>query len=61
MDVDILIDFEVLENYWICCKCEYCSSIVLHTESPFITVGCAKSECYLYDDDECPIGKWTME
>jgi len=56
-----MIDFEVLENYWICCKCECCTNIVLHTESPFITVSCIKSECHLYDDDECPLGKWNTE
>jgi hypothetical protein len=56
-----MIDLNIQENYFTCCNCEYCSNIVLHTEHPFIVVGCAKSESYLYDDDKCPLGKWNAE
>lgn len=56
-----MIDFEVLDNYWTCCKCEYCNNIMLHTSKPFLSVGCEKAGCYLYDDDECPLDKWNVE
>ena len=58
---DSMIDFEVQENYWTCCRCEFCGNITLHTEKPFIAVGCGKAGTYLYDDDKCPVGKWNTE
>lgn len=58
---DSMIDLDVQENYYKCCECEYCSSIVLHTTPPYLCVGCAKAGKYLYDDDKCPLNLWNTE